>query len=309
MLILRNIIDIFFNVVLPVFVLIGIGALVDRLVQLDLETMSKLNFYVFVPGFVFITFLQAQMPASEMTRVGAYVVLHQMTLFAIAAVIFLLGPWRHSWKILSLSASTYNCGNYGLPFALLAFPKYQAIVGAIVPVIIMVQMLLAFTMGVFLFEKQQAGMRKVFIALGKVPVLYAIALAIFLRSMGWENRLPVQIKEPMTHLYYGLIPIALMTVGVQIARCPLSKKIGPLVSVGAFRFLASPLLTLALVYLLKIPQPAGAILTAMSVLPTAVNVYIISAQYRQDQELASQAVFWTTLLSAVTVSVMLALVR
>ncbi len=41
-----NVLTIFYTVALPVFVLIGIGALVDRTVHLDLETMSKLNFYV-----------------------------------------------------------------------------------------------------------------------------------------------------------------------------------------------------------------------------------------------------------------------
>lgn len=303
------VLSIFFDVVLPVFILIGIGALVDRLFQLDLETMSKLNFYVFVPGFVFMTFLQAQMPASEMLRVAGYVTLHLLILFLVAAALFKSGPWSGSWKVLALSASTYNCGNYGLPFALLAFPNHIGIVGAIVPVIIMVQMLLAFTMGVFLFEKDRAGTGRILAALARVPVLYAILLAILVRYLHYENRLPVQLEQPLTHLSNALVPIALMTVGVQIARCPLSKRIGPLLAVGGFRFIASPLLTVALTWALGIGQPVAGILTAMSVLPTAVNVYIIAAQYQEDQELASQAVFWTTLLSAVTVSVMLALVR
>lgn len=303
------VLSIFFTVIVPVFVLIGLGALIDRLFHLDLDTMSNLNFYAFVPGFVFITFLQSQLPAAEMARVAAYVALHLIILFLIAAFLFLRSSWRDSWKTLALSASTYNCGNYGLPFALLAFPGLEAVVGAVVPTIIMVQMLIAFTLGVLLYEQNGTGIRKILIALAKIPVIHAILLAFILRWLKLEDRLPVQIADPLNHLSNGLIPIALMTVGVQISRCPLSRKISPLIAVGAFRFLASPLLTLVLVWLLRIDSPVREILLGMSVLPTAVNVYIIAAQYRQDQELASQAVFWTTLLSALTVSVMLALIR
>lgn len=303
------VLSIFWTVVVPVFVLIGIGALADRLLRLDLDTMSKLNFYIFVPGFVFVTFLQARMPAGEMARVAAYATAHLLILFAASAALFRRTPWAGRWKVLSLSSAAYNCGNYGLPFALLAFPAHGELVGAIVPVIIMVQMLLLFTMGVFLFEHEKAGFGRIAGALARVPVLYAIAAALLIRALHWEGSLPVQIAQPLRHISNALIPIALMTVGVQIARCPLSRQIGPLVSVGVFRFLASPLLAVGLVWLLGARGAVAQILIAMSVLPSAVNVYIIAAQYRQDQELASQAVFWTTLLSALSVSIMLALVR
>jgi len=249
------------------------------------------------------------MPAGEMLRVGAYVTLHLLLLFAIAAVIFVRGAWRSSWKMLAMAASTYNCGNYGLPFALLAFPKHKEVVAAIVPVIIMIQMLLAFTMGVMLFEKEGAGMRRFALSLAKVPVLYAIAASILIRYLHVEDRLPAFISQPSSYLADGLIAIALMTVGVQIARCPVSRRIGPLLAICLFRFVASPLLTIVLVWILRIQSPVSGILIAMSVLPTAVNVYIIAAQYHRDQELASQAVFWTTLLSAFTVPLLLAMVR
>ena len=39
----------------------------------------------------------------------------------------------------------------------------------------------------------------------------------------------------------------------------------------------------------------------------AVNVYILSAEHDRDEDFASQSVFWTTVLSAVTVSILLAL--
>ena len=43
--------------------------------------------------------------------------------------------------------------------------------------------------------------------------------------------------------------------------------------------------------------------------PVAVNLTILAAEYRQDEALATQSIFLTTLLSAATVAVLILLVR
>jgi predicted permease len=44
-------------------------------------------------------------------------------------------------------------------------------------------------------------------------------------------------------------------------------------------------------------------------MPVAVNVFILAAEYNQDTRLASQTIFWTTALSAVTLTGWLALMH
>jgi predicted permease len=44
-------------------------------------------------------------------------------------------------------------------------------------------------------------------------------------------------------------------------------------------------------------------------MPVAVNVYILSVEYERDSELASQTIFATTLISALTLTVWLLLVK
>ena len=41
-------------------------------------------------------------------------------------------------------------------------------------------------------------------------------------------------------------------------------------------------------------------------MPVAVNVFILASEYNQDSELASQAILWTTILSAITLTAWLA---
>ena len=41
------------NNIVPVFVIIGLGYIISKKFNLNVFTLSKLNFYLFVPGFIF----------------------------------------------------------------------------------------------------------------------------------------------------------------------------------------------------------------------------------------------------------------
>lgn len=56
------------NVILPIFVIIGVGFLMDRLFHLDMRTLSKLNFYVFIPALTFVKFLESDLSGESANR-------------------------------------------------------------------------------------------------------------------------------------------------------------------------------------------------------------------------------------------------
>lgn len=111
-------------------------------------------------------------------------------------------------------------------------------------------------------------------------------------------------------LYSVILPVFLIIgVGVLLDRCKISREVVPLSALTAIRLVVSPLIGWGLVTALGIEGVTGAVLIAASGLPVAVNVFILSAEYGRDAELASQAVFWTTLLSPLTLAAVLVLVR
>jgi len=77
----------------------------------------------------------------------------------------------------------------------------------------------------------------------------------------------------------------------------------------ALRLVIAPLLALAMLPLFTFSRDVGAVLVATAGLPIAVNVFILSAQYRTQEAFASQIVTGSTLLSAVSQSVWLTLLR
>jgi hypothetical protein len=138
-------------------------------------------------------------------------------------------------------------------------------------------------------------------------MIYAIAIALILRALNLQP--PPQIQIPLDHLAGGLVPIALLTLGAQLSRNQRQGQALPIAAVSGMRLVASPLLAAALLPLFGFGASVGPVLIAAAGMPVAMNVYILAAEYDRDANLSSQLVFWTTLISAVTLSVILAVVR
>lgn len=294
---------IFLNIIVPIFVLIGVGTAMDRLFRLDLPTLSKLNFYVFVPALVFVKVLKADLQASEMWRVVAFSLAHFAALWLLAAVALARGPLRRERTVLTLGALFSNCGNYGIPLVALAFG--DRCMGALA-IVLMLQNLLSFTVGVWMCERHSRGALKSLAGFWKIPVVCAVVIALAMRWL--HSPLPPQLEQPLDYLADGLVPVALLTLGAQLSRSAISGNRLALAAAVGMRLAISPLAAALLVPLFGLKPPLSSLMIVLAGVPVAVNVYILAAEYKQDEQLASQSVFWTTLLSAATVSILLGIV-
>lgn len=294
---------IFLDVVVPVFVLIGGGALLDRCLRPDIRTLSHLNFYVFVPALVFSRILRSELTFADMSRIGGASLALIGVLFSGAFVVSRRLPaLRPHSRVLALATSFYNSGNFGIPVAQLAFGDAGA---GIMAVFLMVQNFMSFTLGVCLFESRRSFGRML-AGLLTTPVILAIVTAFLLRALRLSP--PVQLTIPLEHLANGLIPIALLTLGVQLSRSLFGRPFVPLCAAACGRLLLAPCLALVLARLFGLRGLEAQVFIAGAGFPTAVNVYILASRYEEDAELASRIVFLTTLISSVSVALLLALV-
>src|SRR5204863_333617 len=106
------------NVCGPIIVLIGIGALLRWKFELDMTTLSKLNIYFTVPGFIFYMVATSKLGFGDMGGIVTITVTQMATL---GVLVYGVGTmFRVNRKMLSaiaLAVIFYNSGNYGLPLA------------------------------------------------------------------------------------------------------------------------------------------------------------------------------------------------
>lgn len=103
----------------------------------------------------------------------------------------------------------------------------------------------------------------------------------------------------------GLVPVALFTLGAQLAtrvRWPHWRKVGPVL---AMKLVLFPVVMALTVYWLGLWPWPGAMLILAASAPSAVNTFILAIELKADHELAAECVFWTTVISMVTVTMTL----
>lgn len=298
------------TIILPVFILIGVGVLADRFLPVDLGTISRLSFYVFISAVVFIKLYESSLDPARFGLVLGFNIAHLLIMLLISWYVFKLKAFRDQHAVLVMDAIFYNTGNFGIPFAQLAFGDLGV---NVMTIILMVQLIANFTLGLWLVGVGRGRWQDLAKGIVKAPVLYMILVALALNSL--HIVIPKPISQSIHYLADGLIPIALLTLGVQLSRSRALIKGWALPAASFARLIFSPLVAAVMVsaaVAVGIANPEqwaalGPILIASAGLPVAVNVYILGMEYGQDPELASQSIFWTTLLSAFTLTMCLAL--
>ncbi len=295
---------IFTNVILPIFVLIGLGVLLDRAFKLDVHTLTRISFYIFSPVVVFLGIFNTDLQAGQLVSIvlieGSLIV----AMFLIAALLFSGPAFAGRRGLCEFGTMFFNGGNYGFPLMLLAFGEWAVGVMAIV---LLVQALGMFTIGVLLMGGADDGPRSAIMRLLKIPVVYAIPLGFALRLL--HVTLPVAVATPLEQLNNGFISMALLTLGVQLSRSRIAGEIRSVFTVTAVRLLLSPLVAFGLVLLFKPGPQIAPVLAVAGGLPVAVNLFVLSVEFEQDADFGSRLVFWSTLLSAVTIPLLLIVFR
>lgn len=292
-----------FNILLPIFLLIGVGWLAGRRLALDRGTLARLNTSILVPALLFLRVRDADWPPGQALLLAVFAVAHIAILGLFAWWTLGFTPWRESRRLLTTAALFPNVGNYGLPLVALAFDPAA---GGIIAMLLLVQNVLNFTLGPALLAPP--GPRGAAWRAGLLnPVLLAGAAGLLVRL--WPAPFPVPLEQALQLLGQGLVPVALITLGVELAVGWTRAPLGPIVSVSLLRFLVAPLVAWGLALALGFPPGVVAVLVVVTALPVAVNVYLVAAQHDREPALASALVLITTLLSAFTVPVWIGLFR
>jgi predicted permease len=272
-----------------------------------MNTLSKLNFYIFVPAITFVMIIDTTLSSGLIVRISSFLLVLTSLLFAAGWIASSFGRFKALRPLVVSNSIFNNCGNYGIPLVTFAFQPDPGMAVAVIALLIVLQNLLTFTIGLWLFDRKPGrSLLRSVTGILKVPVLWAVALGWLLQST--SLKVPDNLMMPMRYLADGLIPLALITLGVQLSRSMKLTDPAAVSLMTGLRLLLAPVAAFLLLPLFGFDAEIRRILIVASGLPSAVNVFILAEEYKRRPDIASQTVFWSTLVSVVTVSVLLILV-
>ncbi len=297
-------IGIFVNNLLPVFLIIGVGVLIGVLVKPNVRSISRTTFYALTPCAIFASLTGAELTGAETGQVALFAAIATLTTAALAWPVATLLGWRGVRRRAALlSVLVINSGNFGVSVCLFAFGaegKARAMVYFVTTAAI------ASSLGVVL-AAGGGSWRKAFDNLVRIPMLYALVAAIPVMLFPQTLRVPAVLMRPIDLLGDAAVPMMLLTLGLQLAESVrgLHNHIGPILFAAAFRLLVAPLVALPVARLTGVQGVTFQTAMVEASTPTGVTAAILALEYELEPEAVTGAIFFSTLLSGLTLSVLI----
>lgn len=259
------------NVLVPVFSLVGLGYFYGRRFSADIRVANELNMRLFVPALVFDSLTQRDFD------IGAYPWL------LLAGALVVLGSGLLAWPVARLSKNTVpsflppmmfnNCGNMGLPVALLAFGETGLQMAL---VLFLVSNMLHFTLGIRIVS---GGMHFREVFFNAVNVASVLGIIFSLQQI----HVPEIASVPISMVGQVAIPLMLISLGIRMTGFNVN-----MLSIGLLAGVVRPLVGIvsALVVIVFLPLDSfeQKMLILFAAMPPAVLNYLFAEQYAQSPQ-------------------------
>jgi malate permease and related proteins len=166
--------------------------------------------------------------------------------------------------------------------------------------------LLLFTFGVYLLTFKSGGKFEMKRFLNAPVVATFVGFAFVVLKMG--AFIPQTVVRAIAMTGDCTMPLSMFVVGGSIAAIKLKKVDMTAMPLMIFcKMILLPAAGLALVYAFKLPEVLGLLIVLQLAMPPATNLSLLVRQYRQEDQLASQGVFFGHVAGLITIPVFLSI--
>jgi malate permease and related proteins len=299
---LQLVASIFVSDILPIFVVAGVGFLLARRLGASVKTLSTVAFNSLSPCLVFDQLVTARISGSQSLRVAAFCVLLTIAMGLAARLTSV--PMRLDRTTLSsflLVAMFSNSGNYALPVVLFAFGK-EAL--AFASVYFVTSAILIYTAGILVAASGRGSVRTALARLIRVPAVYAVIAAVIVLATG--TTVPVAVMRPIRLLGDAAIPVMLLVLGMQFERATVPKHPAAVAAAVVLSLVVAPIIAFGLAAVLGLGAAARQAAIVEASMPAAVITTVLALEFDLDASFATSVVFFTTLLSPLTLVLLIA---
>ena len=314
--------------VAPIILTIALGYFLKRIGWISASfaaAANKLVFRVFLPAMLFLNVDTIESIGGMDLGYMVYAVVSMLAVVLLSIpLVKAVTPKPERRGVLLQGVFRSNYALIGIPLAQSLFGDDGVIVATLLSAVIIPVFNILAVISLSLFRKTEGEKPKVSVVLGNIlrnPLIQSIALgvlvlavrAVFVRQ-GIVFRLTdiSPLYKVLTSLSNVATPLALLVLGAQFEFSAIKEMRREIVFGTLMRTVVVPILGIGAAYVFFSSQFGGAhfaAFVAMFATPVAVSSVPMAQEMDGDVPLAGQLVVWTTLASAVSVFVMVLLLR
>jgi malate permease and related proteins len=289
------------SVVVPIFGLILVGWLLRAVGLFPRRLADLLNDYIYYVGMTVITFLGLHDASTKLLLDPAVYLLTLVPIFSVIVLAFVVA------KVMKLKKAAIPvfiaCAFFGNT-AYIGFPLNISVQGqdslATAAFISTIYTVIVFTFGAYLCQRYSEGEKKG-LQLHRIPVFWAamagLALSIFV--------LPGILRAPLELVEMTTPPLALLVTGAAITATGIRENTKEIGAISFIKLLLMPAFVVLVAMAAGITGPIYRTSLLEACVPVGVTNTALARQFGLDDKLASSVVVISTLLFALTLSLVL----
>lgn len=296
---------ILYNNIVPVFIAIGLGYALERRLKIEIKSVSRTIFYALTPCLVFSSLVKSTISGGEFWGIASFEILITLFVALVAWGVARALRFDRAMESAFLLATLFvNSGNYGLSVNQLAFGD-EALARAVIYFV--VSSLLVNTTGVYLASRGQARAGDALSNVFKVPIVYAVFLAVFVKLINL-NVTGSPVFKAVDMVGQGAVPLMLLLLGMQLAKTPLTQGMKTAGLAAFIRLAVASIIAWPLANWLGLAGPTLQACVVEASMPTAVTTTVLAIEFDVKPEFVTSVVFLSTLASPITLTPLIALV-
>jgi malate permease and related proteins len=302
---LSTLLGIFIHDIVPILIVIGLGYVFARLTRPELRTLSRVTFYIFSPCLVFVSLVESNIAGGEIAQIAVSVVaitLAMGLLAFLAARALRLTPRQTSGFVLAVMF--VNAGNYGLGVNRLAFGP---LVESRAVIYFVTSSVLVYTGGVLIAKGFAGGWRGAIKQLFRLPHIYALGLALLIRSQSWT--VPQPLLDGLRIPAQAAIPLMLVLLGAQLANATVGQYWRPAIVGSMLSLIVAPLIAFGVAQVINLGLLTRQAVVLEASMPAAVVSTLIATEFDAEPQLVTSTVVLSTLISPLTLSLIILLLK
>ena len=313
------------NAVVPIILMIALGYFLRQKGFLGpdfLKTGNKLVFKLCLPTMLFVNIYNIESLADIHWDIVICASVALCVIFLIGLTISLVStPNLRRRGVITQCAFRSNYAIIGMPLAAaLGGPEAEAVAAIMSSVTVpLLNVLAVISLSMFVQEGGKISAKKILLDIVKNPLIRGVVLGVFCLAIRWLqvelwgevffalNRQTKFIYTVLTWLKNITTPLALLVLGGQFVFSAVKALKKEIIISTLMRLVMAPAIGISAAYFMNrvglvacgpAQYPA---LVALYASPVAVSSAIMATEMKNDEQLATQLVVWTTLFSGITI--------
>jgi malate permease and related proteins len=317
---MNNFLKIFLEVIgvtIPIFAVVAVGFFIKKKGIIEDQHVPILNKLTYNFGLSSLVFLNiAENKLKEIFDVNILkVIFPTYFLFLIIAFLsFYFLKIENKTKGAAI-VSTYrsNMAFIGMPVLLYAYgslatAKASIVIACLLPLNILTTALFLKLLNIRDNKDHKTGIKKLVIEIITDPVLIAVIAGLIISYFSYE--IPAPIFKFFEILSSLAVPLALISIGASFKFSHIKSNFKYLSLISFGKLILLPLLSIVFsIFIFKVGKLDRDIICILCAMPVAVATFIQSERYNSDTDFVSSALIITTLVSAVTITAWLFILR